>query len=1018
MSSKIFSLSSLLLLNFFILSLVGCDFKIGEKPPPPESQEFGGTRCLSDMNPVVKAFIDGNAKNEDVITAWNCATSAVEKFKRYVRGRTADRYTSQELATFLENNFLDVTPTGRRISPELQVEFMKLKQVFVGGSADYLTRTEIDKLIVLFGELRTMTVSLNPFMKVFSMNWTVSEARGLQMDIRYFEDANREIQSAAKTLASLIETNSPSYKFSDFISLLNNLDAFFGEHWDFPRTIAKYMPIVKKVKKALAGGDENSITPSEWRRFTLLGARGYVQFLRYHYFIKSAPETGSGYRLSYLSRTLEDGLSVFQDLVAEKPEGVVSRAEVVELLKTLQVVWPEFKVSPNLVFELMKVKQLFFGGTVESFTTTDFGTARLKVSRIKTLVERFLPYYLIYGGEWDPEIYSPEDAQLLFHESQAVLESTVREAGQLFEGSYDLNDLIALAHEAEVLYPPVPGQSWEAQARKLLPLIVDVKNMILGGSDSTLRQSHWSLLLGFSARFYTDFLYHNYFVKGHDLEVPGTVSSISVLVNQSLDIFRDILLVKQPSQFSRDEINTIAQHLIRIEVLPRNLKAKSVDGFVGVVLNNVLVDPDRRIDGYTPEALTLSSVEVLRREAQIWLDTELYFARMTEGWRADQGLTPTELLESLEKAQKDSSITSSLREGIKELLLSVQSPVHEVIDEAGRVIISRGAAPNYNSKSLRRLNINRTLARVMVRSFVTSKDRIANYSGANLQEVEGAFAILRPLLVELDLLNPKNLSFASSRFREANIFMPHSDGNTLASHAEVTDLIGLIWSGVTVNSILRKELIRVCFNGVEQKESALVDIKCARTAYRAAMPSAMAATPDYVRFMGNAPKAEWSYYMNNIFKAAGYIPNEKGMAVLEDISLAPHVIQYVEMIYSRFDKNNDGYISSSESLKAFPSFKEMLLELAKEQIANGSIEERDLLDLFTYILRYGKPPETTYEKLRFVLAWKGKPNKWDVWADRVMMSQILGYIADQITKSEKKPVNLKSSESQSWRLSQ
>lgn len=1001
MFSKYFSSRFWVVLSLSVLVLTGCDSKIGEAPPPPTSQEFGGARCLSDMNPIAKSFIEGTAKKEEVEAAWNCMGGAVEKFKRYVRGRSADRYTSQELATFLEDNFLEKS-NNKNISPELQLEFMKIKQLFVGGSVESISRDEIDKLIELFKNLKVMTVALNPYMKVLSLNWSVSEANNLQRDVRYFEDANREVQNAARSLAALIEKNGQSYKLSDFVTLTEKLGEFLEEKWNFPRTIGKYMPVVKKVKKALAGGNENEITPNEWRRFALLGARGYVQYLRYYYFIKSVPETGTGYRLSYLARTVEDVLSVFQDLVAEKPEGVVSRDEVTDLLKTLQTVWPDFKVSNNLVFEAMKVKQLFFGGSVDSFTTTDFETARLKVSRIKILVERFLPYYSIYGREWEPDLYDQEEAQKLFMESQFVLEATVREAGVLFEGSYDLNDLVSLVREVETLYVPSGSYEWTEKTKNFLPLVVDVKNMILGGNDSSLRKGNWSVLLGFAARFYSDFLYHHYFVKGQPTDQPLTISYLSVLSNQTLNIFRDLLLIKKENQFSRAELGKIGRHLIRLELLPKNIKAESLDGLIKLVLNNILVPPEQRLNGTVPEALNLTSVEVVRSELQVWLDAELFIAQLSEGWAPQEGLTAKDLIAVIHKKQKEDNTSQYLQMAIKEFLLSLDSPIALTVDSEGRVLITNRVEPLYTRLSLQHLNINRALSRLMIRSFVTEKERIADYTGANLDEVQGAYMALKPLFVDMGLLSPKNISFASSRFREANIFVPHSDGNTLASYSEITDLIGMIWSGVNINSMLYKDLIRVCFNGAEQPNDAKVPVACARKAYKDAMPTAMVATPEYLKFIKNVSPEDWTFYINNIFKAAGYIPNEKNLAVLEDLSLAPHVIQYVEMIYARFDRNKDGFISASEAVKAYPSFRGIMFELAKDQLASGSIKEKDLLDVFTYILRYGKPPETIREKLRFVLSWKGKPEKWDVWADRLMMSQILGYIADQVNKSTKK----------------
>ncbi len=192
----------------------------------------------------------------------------------------------------------------------------------------------------------------------------------------------------------------------------------------------------------------------------------------------------------------------------------------------------------------------------------------------------------------------------------------------------------------------------------------------------------------------------------------------------------------------------------------------------------------------------------------------------------------------------------------------------------------------------------------------------------NLKEVEGAFFTLKPFLAALGLIEPDNTTFASSRFREANIFVPHSDGNSLASYAEVTDLIGMIFSGVKIDSMLRKELIKVCFNGNDNITNAsLVTLSCARRAYKDSMGTIMAGTPEYLKFMKTASKDEWAIYMNNVFKAAGYVSNDKNLAKVGDISLAPHVIQYIEMLYARFDRNKDGVLATGEALSAFPAFK-------------------------------------------------------------------------------------------------
>ncbi len=1007
MFSNLSLMRKLAVLMALVLTITGCETRVGEDPPAATGQEFGGTKCLEEALPVVEAYFTGEAKTEDVGKAWDCIGSAIEKFKKYVRGNSSDRYTSQELADFLEDNFLTETKRGQ-ISPSLQNEMMKFKQMFVGGSTEHITRAEIDKTLETFRSFKDITMRLNPYMKVLTLNWSVSTSSKMTQEVRYFEEANKEVQAAARLLASLIEKNSQSYVLSDFAKLMEEMGKFFGEEWQFPKTIALYMPMVKKIKKALAGGDENSVAPNEWRRFTLLGARGYILYLRYHYFIKSVPETGSGYRLSYLSRTVEDLFSVFQDMVSEKPEGVVSRQEVSELLATLSALWPEFKVSSGLVFEGMKIKQLFFGGSVDSWSIDDFKNARLKVSRIQALIERFLPYYTIYGKEWDPEFHSDEEAQKLFIEAQIVLETTVRELGLLFDGAYDLNDFHRLLIEIETLYPPPAGRTKLAdRVKEFLPLVIDTKNMVLGGTGSTLSGSGWSSLLAFASRAYMNVLYFRYFIKDKGYDKPKTIEHMSFFGNQSLNIVRDVVLRKRGHQFTSVEIQQILKHLVRLEILPAGMQDKALRSLVVVTLNNILMTPEDRLQGRANYSLSLSSVEVLRHELQIWLDTELYMAQILEKSSSYPGAS---LLRMIKSKLQDPGLSTALREGLREMSLSLDSPVPMTVTEQSHVVISNFYEQEYDGKSLRQLNINRAISRILLRAFAKDLDRITEYKGLTLPETESAYLNLQPIFVELKMIEPGNTQFASSRFREANIFTPHADGNDLASYQEVTDLVGMIVSGLSIHEQLKEQLVKDCIGRNETvADGTLVSLKCAQNSYGNSMLKVMGSVPEFLRFMRSSNKEDWAVFLGNVFKAAGHVPNADGVVRMGDIALTPHVIQYIEMVYARFDKNRDNIIDAGEAVKAFPAFKGILVELAQQQLKDGSLKESDLVDLFTYILRYGKPPETMKEKIHFVLFWKDKPLKWDVWANRIQISKILGYIADQVAKSSSKPSQLISS---------
>lgn len=985
------------------LLLVSCDSKIGEEPPPPNAQEFSGAQCLSGVGKVASAFVQGDAEEKELGEAWDCADSAVLKFKRYVRGSAATSYTPQEIATFLEDNFLAAN-TNVKISKRLQTEFMKIKQLFIGGSAEVLERQELDKLVELFKTLRSLTLSLNPYMKIISLNWQAPRKVSFAESVAVFEDANQEIQKSARILADLIEKNEHSYKFPDFVIFMRELSDFFGEGWSFPDTMEAYLPVLEKLKKALAGGEESYIRPSEWRRFLSLGSRGYVQYMRYYYFISQVPDTGVGLRLDYVARTVEDMLSVFQDLVAEKPEKMISRNEIMDLFQTLNSVWPGFKMSDLLLLESMRIKQLFLGGSLDRLTALDFETARLKVPKIKDLVERLFPYYGIYGLQWWPDTYSYPEAQKIFFESQTSLVAAGQGAASLFEGPYDLKSLQVLAQEVERLYPSEDGKGISNTILKYLPVVKDLKTMILGGEGSILSKSHWSLVLTYGARVYGDYLYFHYFLQ-KSVDETEKSNSTQVFADQTLDILRDLTQQKVGAQFTKDELTLVIQHLVDLKLIP-SLSTEAISRLLDLVLNHLLVDPLRRIDGYRPRALNTEAVDLLRRELHMWLETSQWIQNTTRGWSPEGGYGSADFVALLQSESKNASYSRALRSGLEEMLRAAQSPVPMTFDVLGHLNISNRRDHTYTAKSIRQLNLSRSLSRVLIRSLITDKARLTSYRGLTLKEIEDGFATARPFLVELELVDAKNTTFASSRFREANIFVPRSDGNSLASFTEITDLISMIWSGLSLNSLLREELVRVCFPGRDPetnpvKNTERVSLSCARRAYKPAMARILTATPEYGRFAGRISNDEWTSYIDNLFKAAGYIPNGSNRALLEELALTPHVLQYTEMIYARFDLNRDAILSSQEAVRAFPAFKGILKDLAKPQLADGSLKEENLLDLFTYILRYGRPPTTWQEKLQFVLNWRNQPEKWDVAADRSMLAGILGYIADEVNKAVK-----------------
>ncbi len=446
--SVMFSKFSKFFLVLSTLALFSCNLKTGEQPPPQSLGQLNATACISDASESLRKFAVGNAKDYEVEASFDCLYTAIVKFSKYVRGRDEQNFEIRELAEFVENYFISKDDSGQplnRISPGLQTELMRFKQLFLGGSLQFVTRPELAGIAQLLLRLKTMAIQVNPYMKVYTLNWKISNDR--TEDSKYFEEANQQLQVFAKDLSTLIISDHKPYEFKNFLDFLNQTSGFYNEHWGFIDDINRYLPLVFKVKKIIAGGAEESISPNEWRSFLLLGARSYVQYNRYYYFLSKSNDSTSSISLGYITRELEDLFSVFEDLVREKPssetridgrkpgKGHISRAELNELLKALSEVWPKFKISEALVDEAMVLKQVLFGGNPNEWSSEDFANAKNKVSRLRPLLENFFPYFSIYSLEWNPEAYDDVKAQGFFKQAQDSLSQVMLQFGALPEES-------------------------------------------------------------------------------------------------------------------------------------------------------------------------------------------------------------------------------------------------------------------------------------------------------------------------------------------------------------------------------------------------------------------------------------------------------------------------------------------------------------------------------------------------------------------------------------------------------
>lgn len=980
--------------------LASCTLPLNEKAPiqePPATKIGFESQCLKGVLPVMREFAKGDARPEDVAGVWRCFGGALDLFYKKVRGSSREVYAPREVATFFEDYFLSEV----RINDRLLGEIMRLKKILVGGDDRQITREELRRLMSFAEEAEGMSLRVLPYMKVFSLNWQPGSQGDLRRDLDFFEEANREIQATAKQLGDRIASNGQGYELDHLPVLLDEIEKLYGENWKFLDQLDRVFPLVYKLKTSLVGGEETVVAASEWRPFHLLLGRGYIQYLRYHYFIEKSPEGGGGRRIVYIFNSIDDLFSYMGDMVREKPTGSLSKDELKEVARCLKGLFPDLEISGPLIDEAMKIKQLVFGGSQTEFHPGEFDLARTKVDGFRHIAEKGHEYLPFYTMEWDPS-KAPASARKDFEAAEANLLDLAVRLGGLLETSYDLRGLSRLAHEVGKTFPREEGPTWGELVDKYLDALVVAKNIALNDQTTVVAKSQWPDFLKVSGQVYGRVLFHRYFMREIALTRGRGLDLLTELIDSSLLIVDQALDRRSRSGdglIRFEELDRVLVVARELGMLPGSMRVPVLQPLVRVVLKKFLVRPELRLAGRAPNGLSKEATRVARAEYGAWVKGQKLVERM---FGSQNGLTGPEILRHL-RGQGQSLEARELR-------MSMETPVPLTFDDDGRWYFSANRPVQYTPSTMYRINLARLIARLVIQGYAGEMSRITSYAGFTKAEANELFRDVREFAIDLGLLDRDNTTFAESRFLEANLFAPHADGNEIANYAEGVDLVLLIMSGLQLDKSMKAEFNRSCRpTSAQQERDRRIQISCFLSSYRRQFSRIFTSMPEFSAYADRLSDSEFDSMMINFLKATGWIDDRSGTVRIGDTALVPHVIQYAEAVLHRFDSDRNGVLNRPEALSGYPLFRGVLL------MVSGFDSDKILKGAYAYVLVHGKMPETLAEKMEFMAFWINREDSWPIEADRKRLAQVLGYIADQVAKKKEQELAERKTESRSRR---
>jgi hypothetical protein len=393
--------------------LTACSLRLNEAEEPVAAPLKGiDSSCLTDVGTTIDKFSAGSISDSELGQFWNCTERALVTFVENTRGKKEEYFLPKEFGNFV-GHYL----TGRPVPETLLSEAMALKQAFLGGRHDRITKDELRKTIQLFRVIGTFTRELRPFMPL-----TPAGIRAKKMNAQDFDKAIETFERGFHKISETIEASQGPYSFQNMENFLKEFHKVFYqqnlEQGAWVNSVLKWTDALKATKGLLISQPAEEIQQGDWSRIHSYGPRYYSLFLRTQFYFQSEQSYTHGPSLLRLETLFSDAVELLERIVENHPNGVVAESSFKQILDALErnQMLPVSRSTADSVLTFALNRLLTTPENREGITLTKDKVARLKMT-FRFAMEGFRGIELLYRSEFGGEEYDRRSLPLSKFES-------------------------------------------------------------------------------------------------------------------------------------------------------------------------------------------------------------------------------------------------------------------------------------------------------------------------------------------------------------------------------------------------------------------------------------------------------------------------------------------------------------------------------------------------------------------------------------------------------------------------
>lgn len=622
------------------------------------------------------------------------------------------------------------------------------------------------------------------------------------------------------------------------------------------------------------------------------------------------------------------------------------------------------KISDELLEEAMTIKRLFLGGNSKQVTRGELFRTKDLVLKLRKMSLRLQPHIKILSlnnKTADGRLLAPEETQ--FNQATNSLEVVFEQLGSLIawnEIEYSFSNLNRFLTEMYKL-----SEDRESRSKaEFVPVLAKAKVLIMGSSDEYVSSHEWAGLLEAGSKVYREWLRFSYYIDHDQWSEDRGSEHIYKVTQSAASLLKGFMIERRLGVLPDDEVNDLIIEVAKLGKLPFNLSPDDAIATWSVLVNKLLISIGPRGGKLSSSTgLTFKKLDLLLEEVSRWFEVQSYVNNM-----------PQQAVGS---------------DATREMDRVLDGPWALRTDASDRVIIDLNKGEKPNQSSLTLLNMGRALVRLVVRAYSEDAGRRWRLTGLTTEELQSAYLDLRPLLAGIGLVERDDDEFYLRIFREANVFLPRSNGDQYVSFEEGLEYFFYVMGGISAGDFIIDDMANSCeIREDKENDTRSVEIHCFRQKLRENFSNYAAHLPGLVSTAEKFNDKQWASFISDLELTVRSKADPKTPIASGDIKEMQILLKYVETILRRWDLDQSDSITLEEGLEIFPVFKKTLGDLFLTD------DEDVLLVFFTYMLRYGKAPDpsSALDGLRH-LNWRLNRDKWEFSTLRPQFNRILSSLA-------------------------